>query len=81
MYAISQGADVINVSLGMYTPGIVKTMSEAQQLNYISSSMKQEELMWSKIFEKAKQKNSIIVFAAEFAFLHYPIPLFQRLIS
>ena len=64
MYAISQGADVINVSLGMYTPGIVKTMSEAQQLNYISSSMKQEELMWSKIFEKAKQKNSIIVFAA-----------------
>lgn len=64
MYAISQGADVINVSLGMYTPGIVKTMSEAQQLNYISSSMRQEELMWSKIFEKAKQKNSIIVFAA-----------------
>ena len=64
MYAISQGADVINISLGMYTPGIVKTMSEAQQLNYISSTMKQEELMWSKIFEKAKQKNSIIVFAA-----------------
>lgn len=64
MYAISQGADVINVSLGMYTPGIVKTMSEAQQLNYISSTMKQEELMWSKIFEKAKQKNCVIVFAA-----------------
>ncbi len=64
MYAISQGADVINISLGMYTPDIVKTMSESQQLNYISSSMKQEELMWSKIFEKAKQKNSIIVFAA-----------------
>ena len=64
MYAINQGADVINVSLGMYTPGIVKTMSEAQQLNYISNSMKQEELMWSKIFEKAKQRNSIIVFAA-----------------
>ena len=64
MYAISQGADVINVSLGMYTPGIVKTMSEAQQLNYISSTMKQEELMWAKIFEKAKQKNCIIVFAA-----------------
>lgn len=64
MYAISQGADVINVSLGMYTPGIVKTMSEAQQLNYISSTMKQEEMMWAKIFEKAKQKNCIIVFAA-----------------
>ena len=64
MYAIAQGADVINVSLGMHTPDIVKKMSEAQQLNYISSSLKQEEIMWSKIFDKAKQKNSIIVIAA-----------------
>lgn len=64
MYAISQGADVINISLGMCTPGSVKTMTEAQQLNYISSSLKMEELMWGKIFEKAKQKNCIIVFAA-----------------
>lgn len=64
MYAISQGADVINMSLGMHAPGIVKTMSEAQQLNYISSSMKQEELMWAKIFEKARQRNCVIVFSA-----------------
>ena len=64
LYAINQGADVVNVSLGMYTPDAVKGMSEGQQLNYISSSMKQEELMWAKIFEKAKQHNCIIVFAA-----------------
>ena len=64
LYAINQGADVVNVSLGMYTPDAVKGMSEGQQLNYISSSMKQEELMWAKIFEKAKQRNCIIVFAA-----------------
>ena len=64
MYAISQGADVINLSLGMFAPDLVKTMSEAQQLNYISSSMKQEELMWAKIYEKAKQRNCIIVYAA-----------------
>lgn len=64
LYAISQGADVINVSLGMCTPDDVKTMSEAQQLNYISNTMRQDELLWTKVFEKAKQKNSIIVFAA-----------------
>lgn len=64
MYAISQGADVINVSLGMYTPANVKTMTEAQQLNYISNSMKQEELLWTKIFDKAKQRRCVIVFAA-----------------
>lgn len=64
LYAINQGADVVNVSLGMYTPNAVKGMSEGQQLNYISSSMKQEELMWAKVFEKAKQHNCIIVFSA-----------------
>ncbi|NPD91215.1 S8 family serine peptidase [Xylanibacter muris] len=64
LYAINQGADVVNVSLGMYTSDTVKEMSEGQQLNYISSSMKQEELMWAKIFEKAKQRNCIIVLAA-----------------
>lgn len=64
LYAINQGADVVNVSIGMYTPDAVKRMSEGQQLNYISSSMIQEELMWAKIFEKAKRRNCIIVFAA-----------------
>lgn len=64
MYAINQGADVINVSLGMHTPNIVREMSEAQQLNYINNTNKHIELMWSKIFEKANQKNCVIVFAA-----------------
>lgn len=64
MYAISQRADVINVSLGMNTPKHVRSMSEAQQLNYISSYFKQEEVLWNKIFEKAKKNNCIIVFAA-----------------
>lgn len=64
LYAINQGSDVVNVSLGMHTPEAVKSMSEGQQLNYISSNFKQEELMWTKIFEKAKQRNCIIVFAA-----------------
>lgn len=64
LYAINKGADVVNVSLGMYTPKEVKGMSEGQQLNYIANSFKQEETMWEKVFQKAKEKDCIIVFAA-----------------
>lgn len=64
LYAISQGADVINISLGMYTPQEVEQMSESQQLNYISSSLRNEEILWNKIFDKAKRKNCIIVISA-----------------
>lgn len=64
LYAINKGADVVNVSLGMYTPDEVKGMSEGQQLNYIANSFKQEETMWDKVFQKAKEKDCIIVFAA-----------------
>ena len=64
IYAINNGADIVNVSLGMYAPDEVKGMSESQQLNYISNSFKEEEEMWEKVFEKAKERNCIIVFAA-----------------
>ena len=64
LYAINKGADVVNVSLGMYTPDEVKGMSDGQQLNYIANSFKQEETMWEKVFQKAKEKDCIIVFAA-----------------
>ena len=64
LYAINNGADIVNVSLGMYAPEEVKGMSESQQLNYISNSFKEEEEMWNKVFEKAKERDCIIVFAA-----------------
>lgn len=64
MYAISQGADVINVSLGMYMPQGFQHLSEAQQLNYISNSYRQDELMWNKVYEKARKNNCTIVFSA-----------------
>lgn len=64
LYAINQGADVVNVSLGMIIPDNLKGMSEGQQLNYISSSYKQEELLWNKVYSKAKRNNCTIVFAA-----------------
>lgn len=64
LYAINKGADVVNVSLGMYTPDQVKGMSEGQQLNYIANSFRQEESMWDRVFQKAKENDCIIVFAA-----------------
>lgn len=64
MYAIQQGADVVNVSLGMTVSEPMRRMSEAQQLNFISNSMRQEEYLWSKVYEKARQRNCVIVFAA-----------------
>lgn len=64
LYAINQGADVINVSLGMIIPDNLKGMSEGQQLNYITSSYKQEELLWNNVYSKAKRNNCTIVFAA-----------------
>ena len=64
LYAINQGADVINVSLGMIVPDNLKGMSEGQQLNYIASSYRQEELLWNNVYSKAKRNNCTIVFAA-----------------
>ena len=64
LYAIEHGADVINISLGMYVSDQVKGMSDGQQLNYINTYMKDNELLWNKIFAKAKERNCIIVFAA-----------------
>lgn len=64
LYAINQGADVINVSLGMIVPDNLKGMSEGQQLNYIASSYRQEELLWNNVYTKAKRNNCTIVFAA-----------------
>lgn len=64
MYAINQGADVVNLSLGMPVPDMVKRMSEGQQLNFISHSYLMEEFMWNRIFEAAEKNNCTIVFAA-----------------
>lgn len=64
LYAINKGADVVNVSLGMSIPDNLTRLSEGQQLNYITSSYRQEELIWENIYSKAKKRNCTIVFAA-----------------
>lgn len=64
LYAINNGADIVNVSLGKNTPPDVKNMSEGEQLNYIANSFRQEEAMWNRVFDRARENNCIIVFAA-----------------
>jgi subtilisin family serine protease len=64
MYAIQHRADVINLSLGVGVSKTVASMTEGQQLNYISCSQKEIETMWNRIYERAKKSNSIIVFSA-----------------
>lgn len=64
LYAISQGVDVINLSLGIVVPDYLKAMNEGAQLNYIANNDRQEELLWQKVYDKAKKKNCTIVFAA-----------------
>lgn len=64
MYAINHGADVVNISLGMPVPDMVRRMNEGQQLNFISNSYLMEEFMWNRIFDEAEKNNCTIVFAA-----------------
>lgn len=64
LYAIDNGADVVNVSLGMYTPDQVKNMTDGEQLNYIANTFRQEESLWEEVIRRARAKDCIIVFAA-----------------
>jgi subtilisin family serine protease len=61
LYALYQGADVINVSLGMqFTGGIPENEQQDLQNNFF----KEEERLWNKIMEISKKHNAIIVVAA-----------------
>lgn len=64
LYAINNGADVVNVSLGMDVTDDIRGMSEGEQLNYIAGSFRETEAMWDNVFRKAAEKGCIIVFAA-----------------
>lgn len=64
LYAINNGADVVNVSLGFSASSELKSMSESAQLNFISSQMKYEEQLWNQVVEKARSRNCVIVVSA-----------------
>jgi hypothetical protein len=65
LYAIYNGADVINASLGMnFGNTIVPLMPEYVQRNMIGNNFKEEERVWNKVFEIAEKNNVVIVLAA-----------------
>lgn len=63
LYAISNGADVVNMSLGMYFGPNVRNMPIFMQNNIRNYYFKQEEQMWNQIFAMARQSNITFVLA------------------
>jgi subtilisin family serine protease len=63
LYACYQGADVVNVSLGMNLAGLDK-MPEEVQRDLIHSRFKPEERLWNKVMEIAEKHNATVVIAA-----------------
>jgi subtilisin family serine protease len=61
LYALYQGADVINVSLGMQFFG---ALPESEQLNLQNNHFKEEERLWNKVMEISDKHKTIIVIAA-----------------
>ena len=63
LYAINQGADVINMSLGMMVSPDVARLPIHIQKDIIANSMKREELFWRQLFKIADDNNVTIVLA------------------
>ncbi|KFC59185.1 hypothetical protein FEM08_20460 [Flavobacterium gilvum] len=63
LYALYQGADVINVSLGGQFSGLSRAPESAQK-DLIKNHFKEEERLWREIMRIAASHNSTIVVAA-----------------
>ncbi|MCF0187620.1 MAG: S8 family serine peptidase, partial [Bacteroidaceae bacterium] len=63
MYAIHNGADVVNISAGPSFEGLDQ-MPYDQQRQIAQKFFKNEELVFRRIIRKANEKNVILVFAA-----------------
>jgi len=61
LYALYQGADIINVSLGMQLTG---PLPEYEQVEMQNSRFKEEERLWNKVSEISDKHNAVIVVAA-----------------
>ena len=63
LYALYQGADVVNVSLGMELPGMSQ-VPERQQQQLIDYQFKEEERLWREVSRIADLHKATIVVAA-----------------
>jgi hypothetical protein len=64
IYAIYNGADVINLSLGMQFGPILSLVPSYMQRDIINNNFKEEERVWNEIFRIAEEYNTTIVIAA-----------------
>lgn len=63
LYAIYQGADVINMSLGMYFSPLIGMLPDDVQYNLKENIMKEEEEFWNSIYDIAEENNVTIIIA------------------
>jgi subtilisin family serine protease len=64
LYAINNGANVVNMSLGMGMSSYLKYTPIETQRRYIDSYYKDEEQIWNQLYNLAYKKNVTIVLAA-----------------
>lgn len=64
LYAIYNGASVINVSLGPEPPLWFSSLSPMEQMKYIADDDQRQGEVWSKVYEIADNHNCIIVTSA-----------------
>lgn len=61
LYAVYNGADVVNLSLGM---SFHIRMTEEEQEILTKNLFKKEERLWNKVFSIARKNNAVVVLAA-----------------
>lgn len=64
LYAINQGADVVNLSIGSIFPEGTDNIPINEQMEYINRTGKYQEDVWDYVFDLADKKNCTIVWAA-----------------
>ena len=64
LYAVNNGADVINLSIQSIYPDEAKRITEQQLNEMIKDMSRDDELFWNELFKISNDSNISIVFAA-----------------
>lgn len=63
LYAIFQGADVVNLSLGKQLSPFIQMLDVGTQMSIIETWGKEEEAVWNEIFALAEERHCTVVLA------------------